>query len=80
LVNKTIFHLLSCGAHGTVIVPKWKSTAFWPVLFDKNRFKREFILDSLEINEGQDLFVKGVNAKCVFSSEKFKSKVLAIKL
>jgi hypothetical protein len=44
LVIKTIFHLLYCGAHVTLKVLKW------PVLVDKNGFKREFILDILEFN------------------------------
>lgn len=32
-VSKTIQHLLSCNAFGTLVVPFWPSSPFWPFLF-----------------------------------------------
>jgi hypothetical protein len=37
-----------------------KAPFFLSVLFDKNGFKREFILDILKFNEGQDFWFKGL--------------------
>lgn len=79
MVSKTILHLLSCNAHGTIIVPKWPSAAFWPMIFKANFVKQDFVLEVLEFNAQQGIFVKNEN-NCIFSSRRFSSKVLAIRL
>ena len=33
LISRTIFHLEVCGARGALVIPKWLSAAFWPILF-----------------------------------------------
>ncbi|XP_063442680.1 uncharacterized protein LOC134722976 [Mytilus trossulus] len=35
-VIRCIKHLIYCKAKGTLIVPKWKSAAYWTKIFDKN--------------------------------------------
>ena len=57
-VNKAVFHLLSCKARGTLIVPNWPSSAFWPSLFKNNLVKQDYILEVLEFPQGQDIFNK----------------------
>ena len=78
LVNKTIMHIVECGGKGTLIVPKWPSAAFWPLLFEKDFRKKAFIRDVLEFNCGQNIFIQGRSKKCIFGSDKFKSRVIAI--
>ena len=34
-VIRCMKHLIFCEAKGTLIVPKWKSAAFWPLIFGK---------------------------------------------
>lgn len=48
LIGRTVRHLLNCGAKGTLVVPKWKSSAFWPSLIDKNGKFLWFVKDSIE--------------------------------
>jgi hypothetical protein len=36
LVNRVIKHCLACGALGTLVVPKWESSPFWPLIFHSN--------------------------------------------
>lgn len=79
LVNKAIFHLLSCRGRGTLIVPKWPSASFWPVLFHEGYVKKDFIQEILEFRPNQGIFVNSVNSKCVFDSRRFCSHVLAIR-
>jgi len=79
LVSKAVFHLLSCGASGTLIVPRWPSAGFWPVLFRENFSPKAFISDVLEFEKGQNIFLHN-DVKCVFNSNRFNSKVLAIRL
>jgi hypothetical protein len=33
LVSKAILHVLYCRARATLVVPKWPSSPFWPILF-----------------------------------------------
>lgn len=79
LVSKTVFHLLACGGRGALIVPKWPSASFWPLIFKAGGVKREFVKDVLEFNSGQNIFTQGKGSVGIFGTENFKSKVLAIR-
>jgi hypothetical protein len=48
LVNRVIKHCLACGAFGTLVVPKWESSPFWPVIFHSNSSCMHYISDVLE--------------------------------
>lgn len=80
LVSRTIFHLLACKGKGTLIVPKWPSSSFWPILFKNNGVKQDFIKDILEFKAGQNIFMNKNCINCIFDSRRFNSKVLAIRL
>ena len=58
LVSKAVFHLLACGGMGVLIVPKWPSASFWPLIFKEGCVKRDFVKDVLEFNCGQNIFVQ----------------------
>ena len=79
LVSKTVFHLLACGGKGCLIVPKWPSASFWPLIFKAGEVKREFVKDVLEFSSNQNIFIKGKGNVGIFGTERFKSKVLAIR-
>ena len=79
LVNKTVFHLLECGGRGCLIVPKWTSAAFWPLIFKAGEIKRDFVKEVLEFSSGQNIFVQGKGSVGIFGTNSFKSKVLAIR-
>jgi len=36
LISRTISHMRMCKARGTLVIPKWKSAVFWPMII--NRF------------------------------------------
>jgi hypothetical protein len=80
LVPKTISHLLHCKGRGTIVVPKWPSSPFWPLLFKKNFVHKDFISEVLEFSEGQDIFTKTEIDRSIFDSSRFKSKVLAVRI
>lgn len=79
LVIKVINHLVSCRANGTLIVPKWPSAVFWPVLFEKWSKHEYFLADILDIKNSDTIFKHGKNKKSIFGSDKFYSNVLAVK-
>ena len=79
LVSKTVFHLLACGGRGCLIVPKWPSASFWPLIFKAGEIKREFVKEILEFSSAQNIFVQGKGSVGIFGTDSFKSKVLAIR-
>lgn len=79
LVIQVMRHIVFCKAIGTLIVPKWTSSQFWPLLFDSNNFCADYIADILEFRSGQLIYVQGRNKNSLFGSTRFKSNVLAIR-
>ena len=80
LVNRVIRHCLACGAFGTLVVPKWESSPFWPVIFHSNSSCMHYISDVLEFKDLNDIYIYGSNKKSLFGSERFKSSVLVIRI
>ena len=76
---RTIRHLVFCRAEGSLIVPSWECSHFWPFLFEKESFCFSYIADILEFQPGQNIFIQARNKKALFGSSSFKSKVLAVR-
>ena len=79
LICKTLRHIVNCNAHGTLIVPKWPSSIFWPLIVDRDSFCASHIQEALEFSYN-GIYVQGRNKNALFGSEKFKGNVLAIRL
>ena len=68
LVGKCILYLVQCKAKGALIIPKWPSAYFWPILFRENGCQ-EFVADVLEFTETSRVFQHGMNVNSVFGSK-----------
>ena len=81
LVSKCIKHMQLCGVKGTLVVPKWKSAMFWPMLVNKftDTFER-FILEFREYEKPTIFFVKGSHENSVFAQKPLNSNVLVLLL
>ena len=80
LASKTINHLVACRAKGTLVVPKWPSLPFWPLIFDKNLEYKQYVQDVLEFTEVDRILAPGLNLNSIFANGTFQGKILAIKL
>jgi len=80
LASKAINHLVECKAAGTLVVPKWPSSPFWPLIFDSNMKYQQYVSDILEFHEVERIFISGNNENSLFAGGKFKGTVLAVKL
>lgn len=80
LASQCINHLIACKAQGTLIVPKWTSSAFWPLIFTENMHYRPYVKDVLEFYETDRIFVPGNNRNSIFANGTFTGSVLAIRL
>ena len=70
LIAPAIRHLQACKASGTLVVPLWKSAAFWPLLVDERGAFRQFVRDSRIFKSTVGFFQhdtnKFFNAHCKF--------------
>jgi hypothetical protein len=45
LVSRVINHLIKSNYVGTLLVPKWPSSPFWPLVFDTSMIYKQYISD-----------------------------------
>lgn len=59
LVSKTIQHLLACNAHGTLVVPFWPSSPFWPFLFVDAHVSQPYVKAQMCFPNCKGIFLPG---------------------
>ena len=79
LVPRVIRHLAECKAEGTLIVPEWVSSPFWPMLFGPQSLYSSFVRCTIIFSDVSGVFVRG-STDSIFDGPKFKSRVLAVRL
>jgi hypothetical protein len=80
MVIRAIRHLVACKAKGTLIVPKWKSAAFWPLIFSKNLEYKPYVKDVIEFSNTYGIFEQGSNKNTSFGVKPFGTQILAVLL
>ena len=78
LVSRTLRHAEFYRAYGTMVVPKWKSSSFWPLLVDSTGSFKYFVRDFIEYQKPKNFFKKN-NPKNVFN-ECSKSNILVLRI
>ena len=79
-VLRVVKHMLACKAEGTLIVPRWGSSPFWPMIFRQNLVYQDYITDVIEFSNPEGIFVEGSNKNSLFGSDRFTSPVLAVRI
>ncbi|XP_063446947.1 uncharacterized protein LOC134726472 [Mytilus trossulus] len=80
LVIRSIKHIIACKARGTLVVPKWISAAFWPLIFDKHLIYQDYVKDVIVFKNTDGIYKQGSNKNTIFGIEPFGSQVLAVLL
>ena len=80
LINRAISHFLQCRAKGTLVVPKWKSEAFWPSLVNLEGQFLPFVKNFIEYKNTKNFFIAGSDKNSVFASYSFQSNVLVLNI
>ena len=75
LIGSTIKHLKACKGQGTLLVPAWESSYFWPLIFPNGIETASFIKGILAV----DPYYHSYNEGNVFNGHK-SFKALALKL
>ena len=76
LISKTILHAIKCKALCTLVIPKWPSASFWPLLMEGHDFK-SFIKGKVEYIKPKAFFLPGRNK---LFSKPLKFDILVIKI
>ena len=78
LISRTILHLGVSRAGGVLLVPKWLSAVFWPILF--SRFGSRFsVKQVLEFTDPSSTFAPS-RLHTIVSPFRFRSSVLVVRL
>ena len=78
LIQRVINCMLSTKSVGTLIIPEWQSSAFWPVLVNKNGEFREFVKNKIVFEKGTVVYQNG-SVRSIFN-DRFKSRVWALRI
>ena len=79
LVPRVIRHAQYTKAKGTLIVPQWVSSPFWPLLYPDGINSASFVLDCLELPRCDSLFLPGSSGSNLFKGVP-NTLVLALRL
>ena len=66
LIPRVIRHILKTGASGTLVVPKWPSTSFWPMRFPDGCTRDPFIREERTLHQSPHLVVTGLSGGSLF--------------
>lgn len=68
-----------CHAHETLVIPKWMSSLFWPVIWNKSKNRcHGLVQEFVEYKNHKQFFKSGLDKSSIFAQESFLSNVLLI--
>ena len=59
LISRVIRHAQGNKARGTLIIPKWPSSPFWPMLFPNGIAPADFVVGNIVLPTSETLFLPG---------------------
>ena len=66
LVPRVIRHAQNTNANGTLVVPQWPSSPFWPLLFPDGVTPAKFVKECLELTKTKTLILPGQLGSSLF--------------
>jgi hypothetical protein len=79
LIPRVLRHMQSCQAEGVMIIPRWQSSVFWPLLHNGESWSFGISV-LLEYKNPKNFFKRGPYGNEVFTENNFQSNVLILKL
>ena len=75
-VGKALSYLVSCKCKGVLIVPRWPSSYFWPLI--QNDFSA--YITHIQIFKGRNVLCHGLNTNSLLGAPYFNGDVMAVVL
>lgn len=79
-VTQVILHTVASSAQGTLIVPYWPSSGFWPYIFTSANALQPYVGDIIVFPPFSGIFALGNFKDSLLGSVRFNSSVLAVRL
>ena len=80
LIPRVLRHMQCCKAEGTLVVPLWKSSPFWPILCPDGANFAWFVVGCVELPQMEMLFIPGQSSVALFDGKVPNTPVLAVRL
>ncbi|CAG2242111.1 unnamed protein product [Mytilus edulis] len=80
LVSKVISYMRQCFAHGTLVLPLWKSASFWPMLCPTGEGFIKEVKGCIDLPTNKKFYTSGKGNKSVFGNIDLPFRVLALRL
>ena len=68
LVPRVIRHVQNTKSQGTLVIPKWLSSPFWPLLFPDGSGPAEFVAAWIKLPLYDELILPGILGSSLFKS------------
>ena len=78
LAKRAIAHERVCSASGTLIVPEWPASPFWPVLHPMAGRFASIVVAEEELHLSEFLILPGLSGHSLFQGKMPKTRVLAL--
>ena len=79
LVPRLLKHAKATRAKGTLIIPRWVSAPFWPLIFPDGVNPAGFVKEIRELSRMEDLFISGCSGCNLFKGVP-NTPVMALRL
>ena len=80
LISRVIAHARACKAVGTLVVPMWKSSHFWVLLYNDGKHWNAFVHDWVTLPKSKNLFIRGKAKNHLFGSKDLSFSMVALRL
>ena len=79
LIPRVLLHMRNCQAIGSLVVPLWPSSPFWPMICSNGDHFNDFVIDWMDLPTGQDDFIPG-QCNSIFGCEKLHFRMLVLRI
>ena len=80
LLLRVLLYMKQCSAHGTVVIPLWRSASFWPFLCPDGVGFIENVVDFVYLPTNKAYYTPGRGKKSVFGNIDLPFKMLALRM
>ena len=79
LIPRVLLHMKNCHACGTLVVPLWPSSPFWPMICSDGWHLNDFILAWMDLPTSKEAFTAG-SCGSLFGNEDLHFRMLALRV
>lgn len=80
LIPRILKHMSAGYEDGTLLVPRWPSAIWWPLLVDTNGSWRAFVTNSMTFDPYEGIFLSGSAASNIFTTSIPSFQILALRI